>query len=31
MIGEFISHNIEFDDLDVFLENVARYDKFRTP
>ncbi len=30
VIGEFISHNIEFDDLDVFLENVARYDKFRT-
>jgi esterase len=30
VIGDFIAHNIEFDDLDVFLENVARYDRFRT-
>jgi pimeloyl-ACP methyl ester carboxylesterase len=29
-IGEFVAHNIEFDDLDVFLENVARYDPFRS-
>ena len=30
VIGDFIAHNIEFDDLDVFLENVVRYDRFRT-
>ena len=30
VIGEFITHNVEFDDLDVFLENVARYDPFRS-
>lgn len=30
VIGEFISHNIEFDDLDVFLDHVVRYDPFRT-
>ena len=30
VIGEFIAHNIEFDDLEVFLDNVVRYDKFRT-
>ena len=30
VIGDFIAHNIEFDDLDVFLENVARYDRFRS-
>ena len=30
MIGDFIAHNIEFDDLDVFLDNVVRYDRFRT-
>jgi pimeloyl-ACP methyl ester carboxylesterase len=30
VIGEFVAHNIEFDDLDVFLENVARYDRFRS-
>jgi esterase len=30
VIGEFIAHNIEFDDLDVFLDHVARYDPFRT-
>lgn len=29
-IGEFVAHNIEFDDLDVFLDNVARYDPFRS-
>ena len=30
VIGEFIAHNIEFDDLDVFLDNVVRYDPFRS-
>src|SRR5262245_53117160 len=25
VIGEFVAHNIEFDDLSVFLDNVARY------
>jgi pimeloyl-ACP methyl ester carboxylesterase len=30
VIGDFITHNVEFDDLDVFIENVARYDRFRT-
>ena len=30
VIGDFVAHNIEFDDLDVFLDNVARYDPFRS-
>lgn len=30
VIGEFVSHNVEFDDLEVFLDNVARYDRFRS-
>jgi esterase len=30
VVGDFVVHNIEFDDLDVFLDNVARYDPFRT-
>jgi len=30
VIGDFIAHNIEFDDLDVFLDNVVRYDPFRS-
>jgi pimeloyl-ACP methyl ester carboxylesterase len=30
VISDFVTHNIEFDDLDVFLENVARYDRFRS-
>ncbi len=30
VIGEFVAHNIEFDDLEVFLDRVARYDPFRT-
>jgi pimeloyl-ACP methyl ester carboxylesterase len=30
VIGEFITHNVEFDDLDQFLDVVARYDRFRT-
>jgi esterase len=30
VIGDFVAHNIEFDDLDVFLDNVSRYDRFRS-
>jgi esterase len=30
VIGDFITHNVEFDDLEVFLDNVARYDRFRS-
>ena len=30
VIGDFVAHNIEFDDLEVFLDNVVRYDPFRT-
>jgi len=30
VVGDFVAHNIEFDDLDVFLDNVERYDPFRT-
>jgi len=30
VVGEFVAHNIEFDDLEVFLDNVERYDPFRT-
>jgi len=30
VVGEFVAHNVEFDDLDVFLDNVERYDPFRT-
>jgi esterase len=30
VVGDFIAHNIEFDDLDVFLDNVVRYDPFRS-
>jgi esterase len=30
VIGDFVVHNVEFDDLDVFLDNVARYDRFRS-
>ena len=30
VVGDFVTHNIEFDDLEVFLDNVARYDPFRT-
>jgi pimeloyl-ACP methyl ester carboxylesterase len=30
VVSDFIAHNIEFDDLEVFLENVARYDRFRS-
>jgi pimeloyl-ACP methyl ester carboxylesterase len=30
VIGDFVAHNIEFDDLEVFLDNVSRYDRFRS-
>jgi esterase len=30
VVGDFVTHNVEFDDLDVFLDRVARYDAFRT-
>ena len=30
VIGDFVAHNIEFDDLEVFLDNVVRYDRFRS-
>jgi pimeloyl-ACP methyl ester carboxylesterase len=30
VIHNFVAHNIEFDDLDEFLDNVVKYDKFRT-
>jgi esterase len=30
VIGDFIVHNVEFDDLEVFLDNVVRYDRFRS-
>lgn len=30
VIHNFVTHNVEFDDLDEFLDNVARYDKFRS-
>jgi pimeloyl-ACP methyl ester carboxylesterase len=30
VIGSFVAHNIEFDDLDTFLDNVVRYDRFRS-
>ncbi|HLY82615.1 MAG TPA: alpha/beta hydrolase [Acidimicrobiales bacterium] len=30
VVGDFIAHNIEFDDLEVFLDNVVRYDRFRS-
>src|SRR5207244_12807487 len=29
-IGDFVAHNVEFDDLEVFLDNVSRYDRFRS-
>lgn len=29
-IQNFVVHNVEFDDLEVFLDNVARYDPFRS-
>jgi pimeloyl-ACP methyl ester carboxylesterase len=30
VVANFITRNVEFDDLDVFLDRVAEYDKFRT-
>jgi esterase len=30
VVRDFVTHNVEFDDLEVFLENVARYDPFRS-
>jgi pimeloyl-ACP methyl ester carboxylesterase len=30
IVHNFVSHNVEFDDLDVFLDNVAKYDRFRS-
>ena len=30
VIHDFVIHNVEFDDLDEFLDNVARYDRFRS-
>ncbi len=30
VVRNFVTHNVEFDDLDVFLDRVAEYDKFRT-
>jgi esterase len=30
VIHNFVTHNIEFDDLDEFLDNVVKYDKFRS-
>jgi len=30
VVADFVVHNVEFDDLDVFLDNVARYDRFRS-
>ena len=30
VVRNFVSHNVEFDDLDEFLDNVVRYDRFRS-
>jgi pimeloyl-ACP methyl ester carboxylesterase len=30
VVHQFVSHNVEFDDLDVFLDNVVKYDRFRS-
>ena len=30
VIANFVTHNVEFDDLEEFLDNVVKYDKFRT-
>jgi pimeloyl-ACP methyl ester carboxylesterase len=30
VVGDFVARNIEFDDLEVFLDHVERYDPFRT-
>src|ERR1700728_4361671 len=30
VVHSFVTHNVEFDDLDVFLDNVVKYDRFRS-
>jgi pimeloyl-ACP methyl ester carboxylesterase len=30
VIHNFVTHNVEFDDLEEFLDNVAKYDRFRS-
>src|SRR5262249_44030396 len=30
VVRDFVVHNIEFDDVEVFLDNVVRYDPFRS-
>jgi pimeloyl-ACP methyl ester carboxylesterase len=30
VVHNFVVRNVEFDDLEVFIENVSRYDRFRT-
>jgi pimeloyl-ACP methyl ester carboxylesterase len=30
VVHNFVVHNVEFDDLDDFLDNVAKYDRFRS-
>lgn len=30
VVRDFVVHNVEFDDLDVFLDNVVKYDPFRS-
>jgi esterase len=30
IVSNFVTHNVEFDDLEVFLDNVVKYDKFRS-
>jgi pimeloyl-ACP methyl ester carboxylesterase len=30
VVKDFVVHNVEFDDLDVFLDNVVKYDPFRS-
>jgi pimeloyl-ACP methyl ester carboxylesterase len=30
VVHNFVTHNVEFDDLDVFLDNVVKYDPYRS-
>ena len=30
VVSNFVTHNVEFDDLEVFLDNVVKYDRFRS-
>lgn len=30
VVGDFVVRNVEFDDLEVFLDNVVKYDRFRS-